>query len=79
MSKDQSEPAFPVPGSEYGGTGTMFGMTLRDYFASKAVQAIYTRLGGSPSAGNNHDGGLTYIAEASYSMADAMIAARREL
>ncbi|MEB0133443.1 hypothetical protein [Pseudomonas sp. CCI2.4] len=69
--------AFPCSGYEQWAPDG--GMTLRDFFAAKAMQAIYTRLGGSPSAGNNHDGGLTYIAEASYSMADAMIAARREL
>ncbi|QXG50453.1 hypothetical protein [Pseudomonas viridiflava] len=32
--------AFPTPASEYGGHGTAFGMTLRDYFAAKAMQAI---------------------------------------
>ena len=54
------------------------GMSLRDYFASKTMQAIYARLGGSPSAGSDHDGTLTYIAEGAYQMADAMLAQREK-
>lgn len=52
------------------------GMTLRDYLAAKAMQGIYARIGGSASAGNNHDGLLDHVAEDAYAMADAMIAAR---
>lgn len=48
-------------------------ITPRHYFAAEAMHAIYARLGGSASAGNNHDGGLTYIAEAALAMADTML------
>ena len=30
--------AFPTPASEYGGHGTAFGMTLRDYFAAHTAE-----------------------------------------
>ena len=52
------------------------GMTLRDYFAAKAMQSIYMRLGGGPCAGSDHDGGLTNVAKNAYYMADAMLAER---
>lgn len=51
------------------------GMTLRDYFAAKAMQSIYLRLGGSPMA-CNRDGTLDMTASHAYQMADAMIAER---
>jgi len=57
-------PAFPVETSE-----TIFlGMTLRDYFAAKAMQADleYQGLEGRED--------LTHIAKMAYAMADAMIA-----
>lgn len=69
MSKDQSEPAFPVPGSEYGGTGTFFGMTLRDYFAAKAMQGICAH----PETWGRQ---TSEIAQSAYELADAMLAAR---
>ncbi|MBP0948909.1 hypothetical protein JTA33_00405 [Pseudomonas sp. 20GA0080] len=62
--------AFPTPASEYGGHGTAFGMTLRDYFAAKAMQAIIE--------GNGADEcslGLGAAKDA-YAVADAMLAAR---
>lgn len=71
MSNDQSEPAFPVPGSEYGGTGTCFGMTLRDYFAAHAPDA--------PDDFGWNNGEATQcerLARWSYHYADAMLAAR---
>lgn len=62
--------AFPTPASEYGGHGTAFGMTLRDYFAAKAMQAII--------AGNSADECSLGIGAAkdAYAVADAMLAAR---
>jgi hypothetical protein len=76
-------PAFPfVSVSQNQSTGETTvhqgdgGMTLRDYFAAKAMHAIYTRFGGSPSAGNDHDGSLTHAATDAYAMADAMLKAR---
>ncbi len=56
-------PAFPV--------GLSAGMTLRDYFAAKAMEGVLSR----PTAGllNAED-----IAPAVYRMADAMLKARSE-
>ncbi|HDS0936974.1 TPA: hypothetical protein QDZ12_000169 [Pseudomonas putida] len=34
--KEGEQPAFPVQASEYGGHGTCFGLTIRDYFAAHA-------------------------------------------
>lgn len=49
------------------------GMTLRDYFAAKVMQAIYMRLGGSPVTDTDSTG---YMAANAYAMADAMLEAR---
>jgi hypothetical protein len=76
MSKDTSEPAFPVSGSEYGGTGTFFGMSLRDYFAAKAMQGMITTSGHPALLGL--DGCELDTAKAAYKMADAMLAARSQ-
>ncbi len=64
-------PAFPV--SEYvqhnGLTiGTQEGMTLRDYFAAKAMQGL--------TSGGTGGWALELIAERAYEMADAMLKAR---
>lgn len=61
-------PAFPVAGSEHG--YPVAGMSLRDYFAAKAMQGICAHadtwgLATSPK-----------IANAAYELADAMLAAR---
>ena len=69
MKKDL-EPAFPRP---YSGTSqfAQVGMTLRDYFAAKAMQALIareTRLSQNP---------MLYTG-ASYDFADAMMKARME-
>ena len=65
-------PAFPNDwrDNEIGSTG----MTLRDYFAAKAMQALIERRG---------DGALgvyeqTEVAEDSYIMADGMLKARND-
>ena len=61
-AKETGGPAFPC--------GTAFqGMTLRDYFAAKAMQAFI---------GEHVDaGGDEHLAECSYAIADAMIEARK--
>lgn len=69
MGKNTGGPAFP----ELGNVGyhsdwqNESGMTLRDYFASKAMQSI-------PLAIDNQEQHL--IATAAYRMADAMLKAR---
>lgn len=62
-------PAFPTPRYERGDMYSL-GMTLRDYFAAKAMQGM---IGGNwPTSRTDQD----YIAEFSYALADAMLAAR---
>ena len=61
--------AFPISGSQYKHTQ---GMTLRDYFAAKAMQAFisgWINLQIYPEAD-------IYVAEHAYRMADAMLKAR---
>ena len=60
MNKETGGPAFPVP--QYGANG----MTLRDYFAAKAMAADI--------ATSYHS--VNDIAELAYKMADAMLEAR---
>ncbi|HCK6318367.1 TPA: hypothetical protein N0T55_001167 [Salmonella enterica] len=49
------------------------GMTLRDYFAAKAMQAMIS----NPSIiDNDSDGAVNYAASAAYKFADAMLKAR---
>jgi hypothetical protein len=56
-------PAFPYYHPDLGGAA---GMTLRDYFAAKAMNAFLSRDGGT----------LEMDAKAAYKMADAMLKAR---
>ena len=73
MSKDNSEPAFPAPEASmehYGKADGYTGMTLRDYFAAKAMQGICAHVDTWGLSSN------TMIATASYELADAMLAAR---
>ncbi|CAB4130549.1 hypothetical protein UFOVP121_13 [uncultured Caudovirales phage] len=66
-------PAFPMPESRFS-DGSLkqeakIGMTLRDYFAAKAVQAVIAR---------GDDTNRPGMAEWAYAMADAMIKARNQ-
>lgn len=72
-------PAFPVPlnpGQSWQGMAPCDGMTLRDYFAAKAMPvhmaALSTWAAGSQEAWHNE------IARISYATADAMLKARQE-
>jgi hypothetical protein len=68
MTTNTGGPAFPChPGIE---NPLYDGMTLRDYFASKAMQAMESRE--LPKAILATD-----VAEAAYEMADAMLKARK--
>lgn len=71
-------PAFPLQsiGPEF--SAGYCGMTLRDYFAARAMQAGISRWGG---AGSMHDeGGIAHsmLAEQAYQIADAMLKAREK-
>lgn len=63
---DKATPAFPtiMIGEREGG------MTLRDYFAAKAMQAMFDYWDENPNLQFEH------IADCSYDMADAMMKAR---
>nr|WP_049611355.1 hypothetical protein [Yersinia mollaretii] len=64
--------AFPVPATD----SNYFyeGMSLRDYFAAKALTGMISTAGG-PCLGG-FDGYESHMASAAYVMADAMIKAR---
>ena len=76
MSKtDTGGPAFARPSSpahEYGFHKHQDGMTLRDYFAAKAMNGMCF---GAPIPQKNE---LETIAKRSYEMADAMLKAREQ-
>ena len=79
----KSTPAFPVPlnpGQCWNEMGPCDGMTLRDYFAAKAMQAHITASFQALTAqyANDPDAINPTIAKAAYETADAMIAARTQ-
>jgi hypothetical protein len=67
-----NEPAFPHTernGANYGGVG----MTLRDYFAAKAMLMVPKQDYYNMKDNESHE---AYIARRAYAMADAMLEAR---
>ena len=71
-AKNGGGPAFPVPllpGQSWQGIGPCDGMTLRDYFAGRAMQSYLL---------DKDRDSFTFEqwAQASYEMADAMLEAR---
>lgn len=71
--KDTSEPAFPSENGQY------FGMSLRDYFAAKALPAILQSdlmIGASRAAKARGISPEQAVAIAAYEMADAMLQER---
>ena len=73
MTKDTSGPAFPTtkPLDSWGDPNQ--GMTLRDYFAAKAMQGICTS---KDEAGVLLNHGYEWISSEAYKIADAMMKAR---
>lgn len=73
------EPAFPTgiftddKGVIIGGS---YGMTLRDYFAAKAMQGILSDENFHYAAWDNSLDWVEHVANYSYEMADAMLKAR---
>ena len=65
MTDKTGGPAFPVNGY----SPDFNGMTLRDYFAAKAMEAIMTRSSGTP---------FPSVANYAYAQADAMLKAREQ-
>lgn len=73
MTNNNGGPAFPVAGSEH--NYPIEGMTLRDYFAAKAMQsALLTSKPENPL--ERMDIFAQSVAEISYEMADAMLRAK---
>lgn len=70
MNKETGGPAFPVTPTDRSGqiADTEIGMTLRDYFAAKAMQALIAVDGPGYHANRAKD---------AYDTADAMIEARK--
>ena len=66
MENDKNEPAFPNPRWEGWGEPQQ-GMTLRDYFAAKAMQGLLASEVNAP---------IQDFAKMAYEMADAMLKAR---
>lgn len=71
MSKETGGPAFPTPRYERGDMYSL-GMTLRDYFAAKALIAWYCNK--EDEASNHPDS----VAIWCYQLADAMLKAREQ-
>ena len=69
-NKDTGGPAFPTMQYEHGGDED--GISMRDYFAAKAMQGMF-------SSGNLEIGDTNKIvSEAAYKVADAMLEARKK-
>lgn len=68
MSKETGGSAFPLPKNPNGGR-VENGMTLRDYFAAKAMQAMVTA--------NDYSGTTSEMVRNSYYIADAMLKERK--
>lgn len=80
MAIDEGGPAFPDPIRAHSRTSPT-GMSLRDYYAAKAMQAIFANWEAvcaiSQEAGS--DAGLNHrVARRAYEIADAMIEARKQ-
>ena len=75
--KDTGGPAFPYSGV-YKGSDTNYiidnhGMTLRDYFAAKAMQAFITGAMSDGTPLNTMHGDDKEVAKVAYIIADAML------
>ena len=76
MSKSTGGPAFPVPlnpGESYQGHGPYDGMSLRDYFAAKAMQAWV-----SDASFLGTEEHIDKAVSISYGIADAMLKEREK-
>ena len=67
---EMNQPAFPRTGENCQSVNEA-GMTLRDYFAAKAMQALIIANGPAPTGG-----WPTYAERTAYTVADAMMKAR---
>ncbi|EMW0986052.1 TPA: hypothetical protein L5W85_006062 [Pseudomonas aeruginosa] len=74
MNKGHGGPAFPSPHFE---DDELQGMTLRDYFAAKAMQALLHPTYIESSVSKPHSNPLADIPRVAYRYADAMLKARK--
>lgn len=70
-----NEPAFPTPDGGFIGWSSNKGMTLRDYFAAKAMQGTLVSQSEFDECGI---GVVSSIARYAYEMADAMLKEREK-
>ena len=77
MSNNTGGPAFPSGTDFYGGSNKEYGkrgLTLRDYFAAKAMQTL---LGSEYTSSHGlHEGWMQAMSHEAYMVADAMLKAR---
>ena len=72
MSDDTGGSAFPFPSDAGSGEPGELGMTLRDYFAAKAMQGLL-------ASGDQHDASTSSVlSEDAYKIADAMLKVRNK-
>ena len=72
----QQETAFPTEESNYEKIWSSPGMTLRDYFAAKAMAAIVRRWDGHSFGGGPESPQYKELSEDAYYIADAMLRSR---
>ena len=80
MSKATGGPAFPVTSDNYANSESA-GMTLRDYFAAKAMQSIlleYQNVFEDETGGEGDPTFPELLAKDAYIMADAMLKVREQ-
>lgn len=85
-TKNNGGPAFPVTLSEDHGQPSWHpnGMTLRDYFAAKAMQGHWSNANGNSTLDwmeanpDLEEGELRIVAKLAYAQADAMLKAREQ-
>jgi hypothetical protein len=69
-------PAFPVERQAIAEQYGHMGMTLRDYFAAKAMQSFIEKSANGTCFGTNYQENNLIFSVAAYAMADAMLRAR---
>ena len=69
----KTEPAFPA--MHFDLADNEHGLTMRDYFAAKAMQGLIASPRGTPDGSDATD---VYYAKCAYLVADAMMKAREE-
>ena len=77
QNRDDGRAAFPVQGTEM--HETWYGMTLRDYFAAKAMNGYLANAWQAKELDDTGDSSgeqMRIVAEISYAMADAMLSER---